>query len=229
MTLPESLFEINSRAFCGCKNLFTINLPENIKDIGVAAFEDCTNLQTFTIPNSVKEIKTRTFKGCKNLKTLYVPKGFNHFGSESFKDCINLEAIYCFDTHSAPGMDYDAFPSDLGGPTWNEHYNTKIKLYIPYGTRDVYYLRGIGYFFLNIIEMESATSNDYINKEHPIKMTNHNGYLILDTNEKIRIKIYDIKGELLINKDITGFETISLTNGLYIISTKYGNNKILIK
>jgi len=229
LTLPESLFEINSRAFCGCKNLFTINLPENIKDIGVAAFEDCTNLQTFTIPNSVKEIKTRTFKGCKNLKTLYVPKGFNHFGSESFKDCINLEAIYCFDTHSAPGMDYDAFPSDLGGPTWNEHYNTKIKLYIPYGTRDVYYLRGIGYFFLNIIEMESATSNDYINKEHPIKMTNHNGYLILDTNEKIRIKIYDIKGELLINKDITGFETISLTNDLYIISTKYGNNKILIK
>ena len=104
-----------------------------------------------------------------------------------------------------------------------------IKLYIPGGTRDVYYLRGIGYFFLNIIEMESATSNDYINKEHPIKMTNHNGYLILDTNEKIRIKIYDIKGELLINKDITGFETISLTNGLYIISTKYGNNKILIK
>lgn len=229
IVLPESTKEIVSKAFSGCKNLYTIELSKNIEKIGIGAFGDCINLQSFTIPDLIKEIKSGTFSGCKNLKTLYVPEGFINFGSKSFYNCNNLEAIYCFDTQSAPGMSTDAFPYDLS--IGNRHYNASITLYVPYGAYDVYApgRGGIGNFFLKIKEMESTTSNDHVERKNIVKVKDTRGKLVIETSEKTLVTVYDIRGKLMIRRNLLGIESVNLANGIYIISTKYGNIKVAVK
>lgn len=44
--IPESVTEIQSRAFAECTSLETVNLPDSITDVGEQAFFECCNLKT---------------------------------------------------------------------------------------------------------------------------------------------------------------------------------------
>ena len=55
-TIPNSVTEIGSSAFCGCTSLESIDIPNSVTEIGSSAFCGCTSLESIDIPDSVTEI-----------------------------------------------------------------------------------------------------------------------------------------------------------------------------
>lgn len=69
--IPESVTQIEDKAFCGCENLTNITIPQSVTQIGDSAFAWCENLTSVTIPQSVTKIGDYAFGGCENLTTIY--------------------------------------------------------------------------------------------------------------------------------------------------------------
>jgi len=72
VVLPESLREIDTRAFHGCENMMEINLPEGLEVIGKDAFLRCLGLTAIAIPSAVREIGDYAFYSCDNLKSMAI-------------------------------------------------------------------------------------------------------------------------------------------------------------
>ena len=71
ITLPQSVVEIGSWAFCGCVYLETVTLGSQVKTIGDAAFSACARLKEITIPESVETIGESVFFGCSAMTAFY--------------------------------------------------------------------------------------------------------------------------------------------------------------
>lgn len=70
-TIPDSVTDLEFRAFTGCRELPNINIPESVNYIGPEAFSSCTNLEELIIP-------------CPE---------FEYLGYKAFFDCIRLKSI----------------------------------------------------------------------------------------------------------------------------------------
>ena len=112
VTIPNSVTNIGSYAFSGCRELADITIPNGMKSIGYGAFHNCRRLSSLALPESVTKIGERAFKGCDGLATngfvivrgvLYsycgddsevvVPNGVTHIDQDGFKGCNRLSSI----------------------------------------------------------------------------------------------------------------------------------------
>ncbi len=77
-----SITYIGEEAFCGCKQLTSINIPENITKIGERAFIECTGLENIKIPYKMKYIGNCAFHSCEGLKKIAVDSRNTEYNSE---------------------------------------------------------------------------------------------------------------------------------------------------
>lgn len=73
LTIPSTVTEISTDAFCHCYNLIEVNLPETLTTIGKWAFQRAA-FTSIEIPASVKAIDSTAFEDSK-LKTIYGVEG----------------------------------------------------------------------------------------------------------------------------------------------------------
>ncbi len=116
ITLPETLTQIEDKAFQGCIGLTSISIPDGVTHIGIRAFDEalklesvdlpaslthlgenafssCESLQSIFIPNGVSEISASTFERCTALDNVILPYSLDYIGEDAFKDCTSLENI----------------------------------------------------------------------------------------------------------------------------------------
>ena len=67
LTIPNSVTKIGTKAFAGCKSLFSIRISNSVTEIGSLAFSSCESLTTVFLPESVKLVGSKAFKGCEQL------------------------------------------------------------------------------------------------------------------------------------------------------------------
>ena len=89
--VPDSVTEMEDRAFDGCSSLESIKLSINTPAIGFFAFWGCIKLKSITIPVSVTRIEEASFKSCLSLTSIQVPKNVVSIGEEAFEECETLE------------------------------------------------------------------------------------------------------------------------------------------
>ena len=96
VTLPDSIFRIESSAFEGCTNLTEIILPKRLESIGCNAFKGCINLTEIILPKSLESIGHDAFLGCTNLKTIILSKDvkFKALGTRNFIFHFSGELIF---------------------------------------------------------------------------------------------------------------------------------------
>lgn len=70
--IPNSVTEIEEKAFGTCDRLQSIVIPNGVINIGKAAFYECVYLKTVKISNSVKNIGDKAFQNCYQLTDVYV-------------------------------------------------------------------------------------------------------------------------------------------------------------
>lgn len=116
LVLPDTLKEIESRAFSHCVNLGSvtfgsglevigerafeycthlpeINLPEGLVTMGDYAFDSCERLERITIPSTLTEIPDGAFHLCWRLIDVVIPEGVETVGSEAFYECEGMRSL----------------------------------------------------------------------------------------------------------------------------------------
>lgn len=91
--LPNSIVEIERKAFYEWKNRISIDIPNGVTTIGNDAFAFCTNLTSVSIPGSVTAIKEYTFEECTNLESVKMANGITLIDRYAFEGCTSLRHI----------------------------------------------------------------------------------------------------------------------------------------
>ena len=98
--IPNTVTEISSGAFAGCRGLSEITIPSSVTMINKEAFRDCNDLKTVTVcGNDYFYIQGSAFAGCSNLTSVTVKSGKIHTGSSwfdsvsAFAECSSLTEV----------------------------------------------------------------------------------------------------------------------------------------
>ena len=93
VTIPNSVTEVETAAFQGCKYLYEVKIPSSVRAIWPYAFAGCSALLEIHLPPKILTICDGTFQGCASLKELALPPDVNVVGNSAFEGCVSLRAI----------------------------------------------------------------------------------------------------------------------------------------
>lgn len=102
VVLHDKIKKIGHSAFCGCVNLYEINIPNNVTSIEDVAFQDCTALKDISIPKSVN-LGINVFEGCNDVSVTYDDESI---GYSKDTDLKQLMAKYTSRENQSEGYVY---------------------------------------------------------------------------------------------------------------------------
>ena len=73
ITIPNTITEIGSSAFCRCTGLKAVIIPDSVTYIGYYAFKDCSGLTSVTLSENLASIGESAFQNCSGIKSLAIP------------------------------------------------------------------------------------------------------------------------------------------------------------
>ncbi len=91
--MPESVCNIDTKAFRKCISLESVCIPENVLSLGGCAFESCIKLKNIVLPSSLKVIWGNCFNGCTSLEEVIILDGCTTLHGLSFANCKSLKKI----------------------------------------------------------------------------------------------------------------------------------------
>ncbi len=106
VVFPETLEEIEERAFKDCKNLTTINFPKSLRRVQNCSFEKCTKLQEVNIPVEVEELGYACFYKCRKLSNITINLERTKIQFSTFVGC------------PLPMPDFEKIYNGFGCPSW---------------------------------------------------------------------------------------------------------------
>ena len=149
LMIPNSVKDIVSDAFFGCKNLKSVTLPEGLETIGEAAFDDCFSLTSINIPSSMKAIAYACFAHCKSLMSINIPSSISSIDSYAFAECIALNSVIV-NRQSPISINGSVFSNCPG-----------LTLYVPVGCKEAYGNAAVWKDFKEIKESVRKESTTY--------------------------------------------------------------------
>ena len=115
LVIPNSIENIESRAFAGCTALASLTIGEGVKTIGAQAFLNCTGLKeliynavectntnyafamsgisSIVVGDRVKSVPDNAFMNCTQLSTITMGDSVENIGAAAFSGCSSLTSI----------------------------------------------------------------------------------------------------------------------------------------
>lgn len=112
VVLPDTLEEIQYRAFYNCDKLKSVSIPNSVTVLGTNTFEscdslesvktsilsesafiDCISLNSVDISNGLEELPSRVFEKCSSLEEIDIPDSVLTLGSSAFNNCTALKYV----------------------------------------------------------------------------------------------------------------------------------------
>lgn len=211
-------------------------------------------MNIINIPASVQFIYSGTFSECENLSEIEVDKNNTHYLSEGgflytiHKDSIisytcgnKRETIYI--PNSVRFIEYETFTgakniknvyvNNTIPPVLNGSFDSSVEkegtLYVPKGSYNNYWLADKWGDFMNIVETDIPTSNEIVSHINEYKIQNISNGILICTNKPINVSVYNIHGQILVNKTISKDDVMNFPKGIYIVSVDNKSYKIIIK
>lgn len=91
--LPDSVKEINEKAFVEATGLEEFVLGDGVEDIGSYVFDNCTSLKKVTLGSGLKTIKEYAFNECSALEEITIPSTVRAIYGYAFEGCVNLRRM----------------------------------------------------------------------------------------------------------------------------------------
>lgn len=110
--LPDSLKEIDEKAFGGFDHLRQVSFGNGLKRIGKDAFESCCFLEQALLPDSVEEIGACAFEDDIRLKKIIIPASLLDWDQSVTRRCFGLKEV---ENHSGLSCDVYRFGKRI---TW---------------------------------------------------------------------------------------------------------------
>lgn len=89
-SVPNTVKDIDERAFSCSKSLTSINIPDSVANIGDGAFSECKYLTSVSISGSIASIGDGAFSSCNNLTEVNIKGQAVTIGKYGFLNCSNL-------------------------------------------------------------------------------------------------------------------------------------------
>ncbi len=114
VSIPYSVWNIDSGAFCDCVNLETVELDflephYGLTTIGYNAFYGCVSLKEIVLPDTVTTMGRSAFSGCTSLASVTLSKNLEKIPEIAFEGCTSLTAVTipasCADVETAAFKD----------------------------------------------------------------------------------------------------------------------------
>ena len=192
MTIPNSVTSIGDGAFGNCSNL-KLCVIENGEESLVCGSNIITDSDLF-LYSPLETVYVGRNLYCnvqifnKNLKSLTIGEKVKSIGVNVFRGCSGLVSVTSLNT-TPPQIDYKSF---------DETIYEKATLYVPKGSKTLYWLHPYWENFKNIVELDDSGVND----------------ITVDPSPKSR-GVYTIDGVKL-SADADNIEI--LPKGIYIIN-----------
>lgn len=175
-------------SFCGCVGLTSVSLPNSVEMIESQAFEKCESLSSIQLSNNLKMIPWRAFYGCKSLKEITIPSSVNALGGNAFHLCSGLTSV----------ISLNPTPPTLTAATFDEETEKNAMLYVPTGSKNLYWISRHWENFYNIVETDLSSINR-----------------VQTDNDNTIQSVYSVDG-----KKLNVLDTSVLPKGVYIINGK---------
>ncbi len=251
ITIPETVTSIEEYTFQYCSALSEVFFPATLKTIGANAFRNCTGLSgVLTIPNSVTSIGSYAFLNCQSLTGVNIGNSIKSIGRGSFFGCVSITnltlslSVTSIDSYAFWGCSaltsifaYPVTPVDLSATAsvFGGVNKASCTLYIPIGSKSLYQNALQWMDFANIVE--SLTGLSPLSLEtislYPNPVTS--GFRIKGMEGVGTLTLMDLTGKLLITKQVTANEFVSVSDvasGIYTLRiTVHGgstNRKLVI-
>ena len=91
--LPDSLINLESNAFEGCKNATALYIGNKVEKIAKAAFASCESIQVVYLPDSLTTMSAGVFQDCKKLGKVVYGNGLDKIVDATFYNCVTLQEI----------------------------------------------------------------------------------------------------------------------------------------
>ena len=180
--LPLDIHTIKRGAFSGCDSVLTIFIPQTVKeyctDLTVPLSRLCSiqiedlsawcNMTTkhytaqyhsfhffikdkeivdLVIPDDIKTIKRYTFKGLAWIKTVTIPSVVTSLEEGAFLGCNNIISV----------TSLNPTPPEITKEIFEEKAYANSTLYVPKGSKTLYWLHPYWENFKNIVEIETSS------------------------------------------------------------------------
>lgn len=93
ITIPNTITEIGSSAFCSCTGLKAVIIPDSVTCIRYYAFQDCSGLTSVTLSENLTSIGMSAFEDCTGLKSITIPNSVTVIGNSAFSHCSGLKEV----------------------------------------------------------------------------------------------------------------------------------------
>lgn len=93
--IPESVTDIESRAFSHCEKLTSVTIPKGVTQIEEYTFAWCSSLSNVSIPKGLTSIGHAAFYSCTSLKNITIPKSVTSIDQGAFDTSVDL-TIFCY-------------------------------------------------------------------------------------------------------------------------------------
>jgi len=237
LIIPNSVTVLGSDAFRWCYSLKRVKLPDTISKLAGGLFDFCTALSEINLPSTITSIDTDIFYACYSLREIQIPESVTFIGSRAFGKCTSLTSISI--PAAVTRIDFGAFEFCTGltdiyayptnavdlsasyyATVFNNVNKTTCRLHVPTGSKASYASAVEWKDFTTILEMNTGLTDNIENQNliypNPVK----DFFRIRQLNEPADIFIYDTTGNLRLNKQISGNESVQinhLPSGVYII------------
>lgn len=93
IVLPDSVREIEEKAFSGCVRLQSVTFSKQLYRIGTGAFENCSSLSAAILPEGLSSIAPWAFANCTRLTSISIPGSVTEVGEWALSGCTGLSDV----------------------------------------------------------------------------------------------------------------------------------------
>lgn len=249
VTIPNSVTTIRIDSFRGCTGLTSVTIPSSVILVGNRAFDGCTGLSkveisdlsawcginfyykgnpltlaghlylngkeitNLVIPESVTAIGRYAFSGCIGLTSITIPSSVAEIGEASFSGCKNVLSITSQNANPPVVASTDTFS---GIPE-------TCQLFVPESSIEAYKAAEGWSYFTNICGIKDGKADSV--DAGSLKITTHNGVLLIHGAEGAMIEVYSISGMLIYRGIDT---TIAMPHGMYMVKVADKMVKVIL-
>ncbi|APZ47997.1 hypothetical protein BW723_17585 [Polaribacter reichenbachii] len=216
ISLPNTVTSISNDAFANNILLTSVSLGEGLTYIGIGAFYK-TGLTSVTIPNSVTTIDNVAFFANTDLAEINFGSGLTSVGSEAFAYCNSLLNVSSLAT-TPPTLNANSFE---GLVLANINLSVPNESVATYSSSINWQGFNIGVLYINDFDIES------IIKVYPNPVVYE---LLINIPQNIvlkSVKVYDIKGQLILDETSNRVNVHNLSKGQYFTLVETNKGKTI--
>ena len=212
--IPNTVKEIGSSAFRGCKALTEVTIPNSVDTIGGAAFSDCTALTSVTIPDSVTSIVDYTFSDCTALTSVTIPGSVTEIGGSAFRGCSALTSVTI--PESVEKIGDKAFSGCTGLTSVNVNWATPIFLFTETFDSSIYSKA--------VLNIPADAIMAYISTDWWTTFENHaaGGFAMKNYNDGVfnyaLVNDPDDQHAILVRGDYSSMTTVNIPESITVLS-----------